>query len=319
MKPVALYYKILKYQTQNYDFLKTNFDLRELEHPRENTPDILEPVELLFAPLGFQIDSAYLDQCPNLKAIASNTTGVPHIDMELAKSKGVAVFALHDEQQFLETITPTAEHTIALLLSAARRIPAAHQAASAGNWDRKPWGSPRMMSRLRLGLVGYGRLGRKVGEIAHAMGMQVAWYDPYVLQGQGKIESLQKLAANSDVLSLHAVANNETRGLVDRTILESLPTGSILINTARGELLDVDALLDLLESGHLWAAGLDTIDGEYQLDFSKQFSNSRAAVYARTHDNLILTPHIGGSTIDAWTETEWRVIEKASRYLGVSI
>lgn len=317
MKPVALYYKILKYQPQNYDFLKTNFDLLELEHPGQNTSDILAPVELLFAPLGFRIDEDYLSQCKNLKVIASNTTGVPHIDMELAKSKGIAVFALHDEQKFLESITPTAEHAIALLLAAARRIPAAHQAACSGKWDRKPWGSPRMMSRLRLGLVGYGRLGRKVGDIAAAMGMKVSWYDPYVPSGPGSVATLEDLATHSDVLSLHAVANDETKGLVSRAVLELLPSGAIVVNTARGELLDLDALLDHLESGHLWAAGLDTIDGEYRLGFMDEFMSSRVATYARTHDNLILTPHIGGSTVDAWTETEWRVIEKASRYLGV--
>jgi D-3-phosphoglycerate dehydrogenase len=322
MKPVALYYRILKYQPDNRALLEKHFEVLELEHPDEKTDEFLSRVELLFAPLGFRVDAAYMDRCPRLKVVASNTTGVPHIDLQAASDRGVAVCALHNEQAFLDTITPTAEHTIALLLSAARRVPAAHAAACAGRWDRRPWGSPRMMSRLRIGLVGYGRLGRKVGIVARAMGMQVAWYDPKLPDTAGeqdeRMTDLVELAKRSDVLSLHAVANDETRGIVNRQVLASLPKGAIVVNTARGELLDTDALLDLLESGHLWAAGLDTIDGEYRLDFSDTFADCRIARYARDHDNLVLTPHIGGSTVDAWTETERRVIVKALDVFGIS-
>lgn len=316
MKPTALYFRILKYQSANRELLERHFRVLELEHPGENTDEILAQVELLFAPLGFNVDAAYMDRCPRLKAIASNTTGVPHIDLEQAARRDIAVCALHNEQAFLDTITPTAEHSIGLMLAAARRLPAAHAAAAAGRWDRRPWGAPRMMSRLRLGIVGYGRLGRKVAAVGQAMGMKTAWYDPRV---PGGVADLVELARQSDVLSLHAVANASTRGIVNRQVLSSLPEGAIVVNTARGELLDTEALLDLLESGHLWAAALDTIDGEYRLDFSETFAESRIARYARSHDNLILTPHIGGSTVDAWTETERRVIAKACQVFGVSV
>ncbi|MEA2980756.1 MAG: D-3-phosphoglycerate dehydrogenase / 2-oxoglutarate reductase, partial [Alphaproteobacteria bacterium] len=97
---------------------------------------------------------------------------------------------------------------------------------------------------------------------------------------------------------------------------EQLPRGAMVVNTARGELLDVEALLDLMASGHIAAAALDTIDGEYDPNFSKSFGESRVAREARRRDNLVLTPHIGGSTLDAWFETERFVIEKAARVLG---
>lgn len=319
MKPVALYYKILKYQPANLRLLLDHFELFELEHPGENTQHVLDRVELLFAPLGFKIDANYMDRCPKLRVIASNTTGIPHIDAPAAGLRGVAVCALHDDQNFLDTITPTAEHTIALILAAARRLPAAHNAASSGEWDRKCWGSPKMMSRMRLGLVGYGRLGKKVAEIAKVMGMDVAWYDPYVEGFPGRISDLTELARRSDILSLHAVANDSTRGIVSREVLEQLPEGAIVVNTARGELLDLTALIDLLESGRLWGGALDTIDGEYELNFPDQLRNSRVARYARTHTNLILTPHIGGSTVDAWEMTERRVIEKACAVFSIPI
>ena len=312
-KPKAVYYRILEYQPENRALLDRLFDVIELADPREDNEQ-LASAEILFAPLGFIVDGAKMDRSPRLKVIASNTTGIPHIEAEAADKRGVRVCALHDEPEFLETITPTAEHTIGLMLAAWRRIPAAHRAAADGAWDRRPWGAPRMFSRMRLGLVGYGRLGRKVARIAEAMGMTISFYDPAVSGSSG---SIGELARNADVLSLHAPSTRETRNLVSRAVLEELPRGAMVVNTARGELLDVDALLDLLETGHIAAAALDTVDGEYDPDFSKTFRDSRLAREARRRDNLILTPHIGGSTVDAWFETERFVIEKAARAVGL--
>jgi hypothetical protein len=118
----------------------------------------------------------------------------------------------------------------------------------------------------------------------------------------GSQPTLLDLARHSDVLSIHAAATEENRGLVSRTVLAELPSGSIVVNTARGELLDTDALIDLLEQGHLRGAALDVMEGEYAPGFAAGFVVSRVAQYARTHDNLLLTPHIGGSTVDAWRE-----------------
>jgi D-3-phosphoglycerate dehydrogenase len=313
-KPFALYYRILKYQPENLALLHRHFDVMELDDPRQDTADLLARVNVLFAPLGFAVDAEKIAACPRLRAVVSNTTGIPHIDAAAAAARNIAVCALHDEQAFLDTITPTAELTIGLMLAAWRRIPASHTAASAGKWDRRPWGAPAMMSRLRLGLVGYGRLGRKVAKIAESMGMAVQYYDPHV---PGGAHDLLQMAAESDVLSLHAVANTQTRNLVSRAVLETLPRGAMVVNTARGELLDTEALLDLLESGHLYCAAIDTVDGEYAHGFSDRFSESRLATYARNHDNLLLTPHIGGSTYDAWRETEQHVVLKAIRTLGL--
>ncbi len=146
--------------------------------------------------------------------------------------------------------------------------------------------------------------------------MMVDYYAPYV---PGGTTELCDLALKSDIISLHAVSNDETKNLVDREILSKLPQGAVVVNTARGELLDTDALIDLLEEGKLWAAALDTIDGEYDKDFPIKFKKSRLIEYANNNNNLILTPHIAGSTVDAWYETERRVIEKVCSELGILI
>ena len=314
MKPRALYFRILAYSPPAWELLQRHFDVVELDDPRDETPEVLATIDALTAPLGFPVTPERMRQAPRLKAIISNTTGVPHIDLAAAAERKIAVCALHDEQTFLDTITPTAEHTIGLMLAAWRCIPAAHAAALRGEWDRNPWGAPRMFSRMRLGLVGHGRLGAKVGRIARAMDMDVAFYDPHV---KGGMENLRALAARSDVLSLHAPAIDATRNLVSREVLAALPRGALLVNTARGELLDTEAVVDLLESGHLAAAALDVIDGEYDPGFQAVLANSRLLAYARAHDNLVLTPHIGGSTLDAWSETQCWVVRKAARALGL--
>lgn len=311
-KAIALYYECMSYSASNRDKIERSFTVKSLHDPRFDDQVVTDDVEVLFAPLGFMVDKPRMDKFPSLKVVVSNTTGIPHIDADEACKRGICISALHDEQKFLDTITPTVEHTIGLMLAAWRRIPACHAAAVTGSWNRRNWGAPRMFSRMTAGLVGYGRIGKKVGEICKSMGMKVSYYDPYV---DGGSESLEYLVKGSDVLSLHAVANDETKGLISREILEMLPEGAMVVNTARGELLDTDALLDLLENGSLAAAALDTIDGEYNPDFEAGFGNSRLVKYAQTHDNLVLTPHIGGSTYDAWFETERYVIDKALKFL----
>ena len=154
---------------------------------------------------------------------------------------------------------------------------------------------------MSLGIVGYGRLGKKVAKIARSFGMTVDYYDPYV---RGGVNNIIELVEKSDVLSLHAVSNYETKNLISREVLSYLKEDSIVVNTARGELLDTEALVDLLEDGKLWGAALDTVDGEYSSNFIHDFINSRVLNYANKNDNLILTPHIAGSTVDAWCETE---------------
>ena len=313
MKPLAVYYSMMRFDARNRARLNELFEVTELADPRALTDSLLAETVVLFAPLGHYVTPAMMNRGTKLRVIVSNTTGIPHIDADYAKAMGIVVAALHDEQAFLDTITPTAEHTIGLLLACWRKIPAAHDFVLEGKWDRKPWGAPRMLSRMRLGIVGLGRLGKKVAKIAEAMGMSVRFYDP---NKPGSVASLLALARESDVLSLHAPANVNTQGLISPAVLEALPRGAVVINTARGELMDLDALLDLLESGHIHAAALDTLEGEYAPDFAETFPKSRVLAYARTHDNLILTPHIGGSTHDAWFETERFVIEKAARALG---
>lgn len=314
-KPVAVYYRMLQYRPENLETLHAAFDVIELETPADDSDAVLRRAKLCFAPLGYRFDAAKMDRCPALRAIATNTTGVPHIDMETAESRGIQVFSLKDEQAFLDTITPTAEHAWGLLLALMRRTRQASQSVLAGQWNRRPFGASAMLSRLSLGIIGYGRLGRRVARYGRAFDMPVRFYDPVPRTGEPGVEavaSLEELVSGADAVSLHAPAIPATKGLISADIFRRFKPGSYFINTARAEIVDENALLEELESGHLAGAALDVLDGEFTPGFDA--GNHPLVAYARKHDNLLITPHIGGSTLDAWRETERRVIDMALTY-----
>ncbi|WP_119166691.1 2-hydroxyacid dehydrogenase [Algihabitans albus] len=311
-RPVALYYRMLKYQPANLLRLQKDFELIELETPADDTPNLLAQAEVLFAPLGYRVDRTKIDNCRRLRVIASNTTGHPHIDVDYARSRGIEVACLKFAQDFLRSITPTAELTWGLILALTRNLVPAHRAALAGQWDRRPFGAPAMLSSLKLGVVGHGRLGSMVARYGRAFGMDVAFYDPFVNdsgEGAVKLSSLEELVAASDIITLHVPHEPETEGMIDRQLLARFKRGSWLVNTARGELLDWAALLAALESGHLAGAAMDVFEGEFVPGFAERFPDHPVLAYALRHDNLLLTPHVGGSTIDAWSRTEAYTID----------
>lgn len=311
-KPRALYYDILKYHESSLDLLKEYFDVVTLPDPSFDRADLLSGVEALIAPLGFDCGRQKIDACPNLKVIGSNTTGEPHIDRAYAESKGIRVVSLMNDHEFLSSITPTAEHTWGLLLAVARRVPWAFASVLNGTWSRWEFGGSQMLSRMHLGIVGMGRLGKLVARYGVAFGMKVRFFDPYVnesgMADVEKIPALQSLVEASDVVTIHVPLNRETTSLIDRDLLSRFKQGAYLINTSRAEIVDEDGLLRALEEGTLSGAGIDVIGGE----FSKGFRpNGHPLVeYARSHQNLVITPHIGGSTRDAWSMTQIRTVEK---------
>lgn len=309
-KPRALYFDILNFSSENLEFARTFLELVHLPNPAAIDSRAYRDCEILFAPLGYPVDEARVASLPSLRVVVSNTTGVPHIDLDLIKYKGIFLISLQDDRQFLEKITPVAELTIGLIVTCSRLIPLAHQDVLSGTWNRFRWGSPKMLSRSSLGIVGMGRLGLMVSRIATTMGMTVRYYDPNVPGGE---KSIYDLAARSDVLSVHASLNNSSRGIINREVFNSMPDQSVFINTARGELVDELSLIEALDSGRLRAAAIDVMRNEPEPGGS--CATTPLVRLANSRPNLIITPHIGGSTIDAWSETQFRVLERTQRLL----
>ncbi|MPZ25133.1 MAG: D-2-hydroxyacid dehydrogenase family protein [Micromonosporaceae bacterium] len=229
-----------------------------------------------------QFPADFLRRLDRVKLIVQTGSKAYHVDLAAARDLGITVARAEGA-----SAQSTAELTIGLLIAATRLITRLDADIRAGNWP-KPMG--RTLSGMRLGLVGFGAVAREVGRLATAFGMSVAAWSPSLLAGRRaaegvKVLPLPELAASSDVLSVHCALTDETRGLVDRDLIAAMPRGSYLLNSARGPVVDEDALLAALTSGQLAGAGLDVFDRE---PLPRSHPLRRA--------NVVLTPHIGWIT-----------------------
>lgn len=273
--------------------------------------------EVLFVRLRNRVDGRVLSAAPRLRAVVSPTTGLDHLDLDALGGRGVAVLSLRGEVEFLRGVTATAEHSWALLLALVRRLPAAAAAARAGTWDRDRFRG-RELAGKSLGVVGLGRLGSMVARYGAAFGMRVVAYDPYLSPWPGRrgaprrMRSLGALLAESDVVSLHVPLNEETRGMLDAAALASMKAGALLVNTARGGVVDEDALVEAVRTGHLAGAALDVVAGEAAAGGP---GASPAVRFAAADDRILVTPHIGGATLESMENTEIFMAEKLARWL----
>jgi D-3-phosphoglycerate dehydrogenase len=258
---------------------------------------------VLITRLAHDIDADVLRRAQRLRCIVSATTGLDHIDVDEADRRGIRILSLRGEVAFLRTISSTAEHTWGLLLAVARRTPQAFASVLNGGWDRDPFRGCELSGK-RLGIVGLGRIGTKVAGYGRVFGMRVAGYDPFRRSwpsGVARARSLDALLTRSDVLTLHVPLAAETRGMIGSRELRRLPRGSILLNSARGQLVEEAALARALETGHLSGVALDVLERERDPSSRRR---SPLLEYARTHQNLIITPHLGGATIEAMARSE---------------
>ncbi|MCL4555085.1 MAG: hydroxyacid dehydrogenase, partial [Actinobacteria bacterium] len=240
-------------------------------------------------------------------------TGLDHVDVDYARSRGIAVLSLRGETEFLRTIPATAEHTWALLLALMRQIPQASTSVRHGEWHRD-WFRGHDLCGKRLGIVGLGRIGEKVAQFGLAFDMHVAAYDPHRNDWPVDVlecKSLKELLSRSDALTVHVPLNDETRRMIGQDELALLPRMAVVVNTSRGEVLDETSLVNALKVGHLAGAALDVICNERD-DLARQ--SGGLLEYARKHSNLLITPHIGGATEESMARTEVFMAEKLRRY-----
>lgn len=282
---------------------------------REELIGCLPEYDGLIVRLGHRIDAEILRAAPHLKVIVSPTTGLDHIDLREAQSKGIIVLSLRGETEFLTHITATAELTWGLLISLIRTIPAALESVRIGNWCRDSFLGKELSGRT-LGIIGYGRLGRTVARYGLAFGMPVLVCD--VLRGLDvergvELKTFASVLAESDIITVHVPLDDTTRCLIDRRAFGCMRTGAVLINTSRGEVVDAEALIEALCTGKLAGAAIDVVSNEQQ---GIGTMRSHPLVhYAASHPNLLITPHIGGATSDSMRKTEIFMAEKTSKWV----
>jgi len=242
----------------------------------------------LLCMLTDRVDGALLRACPRLRVISSCSVGVDHIDLAAASARGIPVG--HTPGVLVET---TADLAFGLLLAAARRIPEADRYLREGRWSfAHRWDPDALLGRdlhgATLGIVGLGAIGRAIARRAAGFGMRVLGWSrtPRSLPGVEAC-ALDRLLAESDFVSVHVALTPETRGLIGQRALAGMRTGAILVNAARGGIVDEAALAAALASGKLAGAALDV--------FAQEPLDPASPLLAAP--NLVLTPHIGSASV----------------------
>jgi D-3-phosphoglycerate dehydrogenase len=232
------------------------------------------------------LDASLIDRAQRLKVIGRAGVGIDNVDVDAATRRGIVVANAPES-----TAVSAAEHAVALMLALSRNLPQAHAALKAGRWERGRFAGIELAGKT-LGVLGLGRIGREVARRALALGMRVVAYDPFVAPERFRelgVEpaAIDEVYATADVITLHLPLTDETRGLVGRETLERMRDGVRIVNAARGELVDEEALLEALRSGKVAGAALDV------------FATEPYAGPLLELEQVVVTPHLAGSTSEA--------------------
>ena len=251
-----------------------------------------------------KVTAELMETAPTLRVIGRAGVGVDNIDVAAATMRGVVVMNAPDGN----TIT-TAEHTIAMLVSLARRIPQANSSLKAGRWERKKFIGVELQGKT-LGIIGMGRIGRVVADRAKALGMTIVAYDPFIAPDQAhdldiELAPLEEVYSRADFLTVHTPLTNETRGLIDREVLSKMKRGARIINCARGGLVDESALYEAITSGSIAGAAIDVFNQE-----PPPMDHPLLSL-----EEVIVTPHLGASTTEAQEGVAFTVAEQMRDFL----
>lgn len=277
----------------------------------------VQPAAVVMVRLRHMMDGEVLAAAPRLEAIVSATTGLNHINVSLCEARGIEIICTRGERAFLSTITGTAELALAHLLNLARHILAAHNDVQDGHWRRDAFRGISLRG-LTLGVIGLGRLGCLMAGYGQALGMRVVATDPTPLIVPPYVQmtsSLGEVLRQADAISLHATHDEGQPPILGARELATMKPGVLLVNTARGELVDERALLAALGSGRVRGCATDVLADEASW---ADFREHPLVHYASTHPNVIITPHIGGATLDGLMRSEAFVVNKLLRRFGLA-
>jgi D-3-phosphoglycerate dehydrogenase len=227
-----------------------------------------------------------IERGTNLKVIGRAGVGVDNVDVDAATRRGIVVANAPESN-----VVSAAEHAVGLLLALARNIPQAHAALVEGRWERSKWGGVEVADKT-LGVLGFGRIGRLVARRALGLQMKVVAYDPFVAPERfrelgAESASFDEVLERAEFLTLHLPLNDETRGAIGTDAIAKMRDGVRIVNAARGELVDIDALIAALESGKVGGAAIDVFPQEpYDGPLLKA-------------PNVVVTPHLAASTEEA--------------------
>jgi D-3-phosphoglycerate dehydrogenase len=246
-----------------------------------------------------QVTARIIENAPRLKVVARPGVGTDNIDKKACEARGIQVINTPEA-----SASSVAELTVGLAIALLRHLYLTCAFLKEGKWAKGQY-TGKTIEGKTWGVVGFGSIGRRVAEIVKAMRAEVIAYDPYVPEeefirrGVKRAFRLEELLERSDIVSLHVVLNSETAGLFSEEMLRKMKKGAYLINTSRGKVIDQKALLQVLREGHLAGVALDVYETEPPQDLE-----------LLTHENVICTPHIGGSTEEAFLNATEVLVNK---------
>lgn len=267
--------------------------------PRDDLLRIIPEYDAIITRSRTQVDEPLIRAATRLKVIGRGGVGVDNIDLEAASRKGVLVLNAPEANN-----VSAAELALALMLAAARGVSRSDRLIRRGEWDRKFLG--REVKGARLGIVGLGRIGSLVSRRAQGLGMSVMAYDPYISRQRAddlKVElfdNLRTMLARSDFLTVHTPLTEETQGIIGPDELAAMPDGAIVVNAARGGIIQEEALFDALEQGKLFGAGLDVYVLEPPAPDHPLLQR----------DDVVLTAHLGANTAEAQARVGAEILER---------
>jgi D-3-phosphoglycerate dehydrogenase / 2-oxoglutarate reductase len=271
------------------DLLRQHFDVDvRTDMPEDELANAIADYDAIVIRSATNVDAELIERAARLKVIGRAGIGVDNVDVPAATKRGIIVANAPESN-----IVAAAEHTIAMLLAQVRNIPQAHASLKGGKWERSRFGGVEVYEKT-LGILGFGRIGQLVAERAQSFGMAVVAYDPFVAGeryrelGVERAESPEALYGRADFITIHLPKTEETLNYVNAGALARMKDGVRIVNCARGELVDLEALGDAIESGKVAGASLDVFPGEPVTDHP---------IFA--HESVIVTPHLGASTAEA--------------------
>ncbi|AFL95460.1 D-3-phosphoglycerate dehydrogenase [Thermococcus cleftensis] len=279
---------------------KAGFDVIYEEYPdEERLVELVKDVDAIIVRSKPKVTRRVIESAPKLKVIGRAGVGLDNIDLEAAKERGIKVVNSPGASS-----RSVAELAIALMFSVARKVAFADRKMREGVWAKKQCMGIELEGKT-IGVIGFGRIGYEVAKIAHALGMKVLLYDPYPNEEMakevgGKFAQLEELLRESDVVTLHVPLVEQTYHLINEERLKLMKPTAILINAARGAVVDTSALVKALQEGWIAGAGLDVFEEE---PLPKDHPLTKL-------DNVVLTPHIGASTEEAQMRAGVQVAEQ---------
>lgn len=293
---------------KNKQLLELHFDVIYQKVSSSELIKVFTQCDVFLFKLGHTIQAKDVNLNQRCKIIATPVTGLDHIDLVACNSNNIQVISLKGASDFLKSVRATAEHTMALMLCLIRNIVSAANHVKSNQFNRNQYRGTELYQKT-LGIIGYGRLGKIVSEYAIAFGMKICCYEinesKRVHHDNIQFCDLDALLSTSDIISVHVDLNEGNEGFINKKFFSKIKKGAFLINTSRGNLLIEDDLVDALQSGQLSGAALDVVRNESGIQF-----NDNLYRYHKLHDNLIITPHIGGLTVESSEKTEGFIIEQ---------